>query len=140
MSLSSPEGMPSGPPASLLGPRMAGLSAEATQAMIAEKLNMQRRAALAGFGSGSGFGGLGGASGGASQGLSGLGGGNAGPGPDQAAALRYMQLMKAKSAMGDDSHHSGRHMPMPNSSAALFAAGMNPYGAAGGFLQGGEDQ
>ena len=122
----------------------AGLSAEATQAMLAEKLNLQRRAALAGFG-GSGLGGAGSGLGGAGNGLAGLGGAGAGGfgasglggagglgvasglggagAPDQAAALRYMQLMKAKSAMGG-SDDSG----MPNANPLL---GMNPYGGAG---------
>lgn len=121
MGLSSPDGgMSSGPPSSLLGARMGGLSAEATQAMIAEKLSMQRRA-LAGFGGSSGLGGL--------QSMGGGGGSS-----DQ-ATLRYMQLMKAKSAaasMGDD---SGMPMNMSNTSA-LLAAGMNPYAGAGGL---GED-
>lgn len=140
LSLSNPDGagMGGGPPSSLLGARMGGmggLSAAETQAMIAEKLNMQRRAAFAGLGAGMGAG---------SSHLGGLGnmggmGAGAGSGSDQATALRYMQLMKAKSAassMGaDDSAMSA--MQMPNASA-LLAAGMNPY--AGSLLQqGGED-
>ena len=59
-----------------------------SQALIAEKLSSQRRAALAGLG------------GSAGAPASGLGGFMGGASSDQATALRYMQLMQAKSAMG----------------------------------------
>lgn len=136
LSLSNPDGagMGGGPPSSLLGARMGGLSAAETQAMIAEKLNMQRRAAFAGLGAGgSHLGGLG------NMGGMGAAGAGAGGASDQATALRYMQLMKAKSAassMGaDESAMSAMQM---QNARGLLAAGMNPY--AGGLLQqGGED-
>jgi hypothetical protein len=102
LSAASADGMSAVPPSSLFGARMAGLSAEATQVMISEKFNLQRRAALAGLGGNMGVMG-------------------AGQGSDPTAALRYMQLMKAQSAMEEK---SGMHMPLSATSAYL-AAGRN---------------
>lgn len=63
-----------------------------SQALIAEKLSLQRRTALAGFG---------GSAGAPTSSLGGfMGSMGAGGMSDQASALRYMQLMQAKSAMG----------------------------------------
>lgn len=73
------------------GMGIGGFDVMSSQALIAEKLNLQRRAALAGFGGPS-----------AGAPTSGLGGfmGSAGGSSDQATALRYMQLMQAKSVAG----------------------------------------
>jgi bZIP transcription factor len=84
LGISAPDVMPT--PSSFLAARMQGLSADA----IAEKLNLQRRAALVGLG-------------GATTGLGGLPGNGgfhgAGAGNSNMDALRYMQLMQAKNAM-----------------------------------------
>ena len=99
------------------GVGLGGYDAMSNQALIAEKLNLQRRAALAAFG-------------GSSSGspASGLGGfmGSAGGKSDQATALRYMQLMQAKSAAGGG-----------DQGKSFF--GGNPFSAASFALQGASD-
>ena len=91
------------------GTRMAGsgLSAD-SQALIAEKLNLQRRSALAGLS-------------GTTAGLGSFGAG------DQATALRYMQLMQAKSAIDAENFAAKKQY----GAGGLFG---EPERAASGFL------
>ena len=87
---------------SFMGARMSGFSPEANQAMMSEKLDLQRRAAMVGLG-------------GASTGLGRLTGNQNG----NLDTLRYIQLMQAKNAMGEDAAAAMQH-------AFLATRGMRP--------------
>ncbi|CAB9504514.1 expressed unknown protein [Seminavis robusta] len=93
------------------GNRMPGFaSPDASQALLAEQLNLQRRAALVGLGGAETGLGLGGAAAALNCGNRGGNVPSSGPmGNGNMDALRYMQIMKARSAMREPSAGNGMH-------------------------------
>ena len=107
----------------MLGSGGGGVGSDASQSFLNEKFNLQRRAALLGGGGGPT----------AAAAAYGLGGFPGAGGQDPAAALRYMQLMQAKSGMAAYPHYgAGTGAAGAFSAAGVGRDGLSPTGGAPG--------